>query len=114
MTGLPGTEALVENLGDKQNARLRFTIPAGMPGESGAADIDPTLSIEGKAADAKATGEALKKKVDLPKDQFGNPIIPPEGHILWSNGDGTYEWVSFEEKINAFINKLVSIGSQID
>ena len=114
LTGLPGTEALVENLGDKQNARLRFTIPAGMPGESGTADIDPTLSIEGKAADAKATGEALKKKVDLPKDQFGNPIIPPEGHILWSNGDGTYEWVSFEEKINAFINKLVTIGSQID
>ena len=114
LTGLPGTEALVENLGDKQNARLRFTIPAGMPGESGVADIDPTLSIEGKAADAKATGEALKKKVDLPKDQFGNPIIPPEGHILWSNGDGTYEWVSFEEKINAFINKLVTIGSQID
>ena len=114
LTGLPGTEALVENLGDKQNARLRFTIPAGMPGESGVADIDPTLSIEGKAADAKATGEALKKKVDLPKDQFGNPIIPPEGHILWSNGDGTYEWVSFEEKINAFINKLITIGSQID
>ena len=114
LTGLPGTEALVENLGDKQNARLRFTIPAGMPGESGVADIDPTLSIEGKAADAKATGEALKKKVDLPKDQFGNPIIPPEGYILWSNGDGTYEWVSFEEKINTFINKLVSIGSQID
>ena len=114
LTGLPGTEALVENLGDKQNARLRFTIPAGMPGESGVADIDPTLSIEGKAADAKATGEALKKKVDLPKDQFGNPIIPPEGYILWSNGDGTYEWVSFEEKINAFINKLVTIGSQID
>lgn len=114
LTGLPGTEALVENLGDKQNARLRFTIPAGMPGESGTADIDPTLSIEGKAADAKATGEALKKKVDLPKDQFGNPIIPPEGYILWSNGDGTYEWVSFEEKINTFINKLVSIGSQMD
>lgn len=114
LTGSPGSKALVENLGDKQNARLRFTIPAGMPGEGGAADIDPTLSIEGKAADAKATGEALKKKVDLPKDQFGNPIIPPEGHILWSNGDGTYEWVSFEEKINAFINKLVTIGSQID
>ena len=112
LTGLPGTEAVVENLGDKQNARLRFTIPAGMPGDE--IQLDKTLSIEGKGADAKAVGDALKNKVDLPLGVDGNPLIPAAGKVLMSNGDGTYSWVSLEYEINKFVNKMVTIGSQID
>lgn len=109
MTGAPGTEALVENLGDKQNARLRFTIPAGEPGDI--VNIDETLSIPGLAADAKATGDALRGKLDLPKDITGGIEIPEEDRVLASNGDGTYYWMSLEEKLNELLNKMISIGS---
>ena len=112
MTGAPGTEALVENLGDKQNARLRFTIPAGEPGDM--VNIDETLSIPGLAADAKATGDALKGKLDLPKDITGGIEIPEEDRVLASNGDGTYYWMSLEEKLNELLNKMISIGSTMD
>lgn len=112
MTGAPGTEALVENLGDKQNARLRFTIPAGEPGDM--VNIDETLSIPGLAADAKATGDALRGKLDLPKDITGGIEIPEEDRVLASNGDGTYYWMSLEEKLNELLNKMISIGSTMD
>lgn len=112
LTGQPGTEALVENLGDKQNARLRFTIPAGEPGDS--ANVDDTLSVPGMAADAKATGDALKGKFNLPRDEEGNILIGKDGQILESNGDGTYSWISLEERLNELLNKMISIGSQMD
>ena len=31
-----------------------------------------------------------------------------------SNGDGTCSWVSLEEEVNKLINKMISIGSQMD
>lgn len=93
-TGLPGSKALVENIGDKQNARLVFTIPQGPAGEDAVANLDKTFTKEGSAADAVATGEALKKKIDLPVDEEGNTIVPTKGQILYMGEDGLY-WEEF-------------------
>lgn len=93
-TGLPGSKALVENIGDKQNARLVFTLPQGPAGKDAVANLDKTFTKEGSAADAVATGEALKKKIDLPVDEEGNTIVPTEGQILCMGEDGLY-WEEF-------------------
>lgn len=44
ITGEPGTEAIVENVGTKQSAQLLFTIPRGADGEDGT--VDSSLPIE--------------------------------------------------------------------
>jgi|GEM_PF-1814818 len=115
VTGEPGTEAIVENLGDQHNARLKFTIPRGDKGDQGEVlDVDHTLSVEGAPACAGHVGKALDKKVNLPIDQDGQVIVPKKGQILYANGDGTYSWVSLESKINEMINKLINIGNQME
>jgi hypothetical protein len=115
VTGEPGTEAIVENLGDQNNARLKFTIPRGDKGDQGEVlDVDHTLSVEGAPACAGHVGKALDKKVNLPIGQDGQVIVPKKGQILYANGDGTYSWVSLESKINEMINKLINIGNQME
>jgi len=44
ITGLPGTKAKVENLGDTTNALLRFTIPQGPQGESTTISIGTVIT----------------------------------------------------------------------
>lgn len=107
-TGAPGTKALVENIGDKQNARLVFTLPQGPKGEDGnPLTLDKKLTDYGSAADAGAVGAALSKKIDLPKDSNGNVIVPKAGQVLAANEDGALYWANFDTLFNEAIRKAV-------
>ena len=108
ITGEPGSEAQVVNIGDKQNARLVFTIPQGPKGE--VADLDKTLSIEGLAADAKAVGDALANKVSIPVGEDGTVSKGEAGEVLMSNGDGTYRWVDLDSAINDWVVRAIDRG----
>ena len=108
VTGPPGSEASVTNIGDKQNARLVFTIPQGPQGD--AANLDKTLTQENMGAEAKAVGDALNKKMNLPVNENGELQMGEEGEILYSNGDGTFSWVNLEEAINTWVEKAIERG----
>ena len=58
-TGLPGTDVTIKQSGTAENDFLDFTIPRGTPGTI--ENLDDTLSIEGRAADAKKTGEEISQ-----------------------------------------------------
>ena len=108
VTGPPGSEADVVNIGDKQNARLVFTVPQGPQGEQ--EELDKTLTIEGKAADAKAVGDALRKKMDLPTNEDGTISVGEKGDIPVSNGDGTISWVNLDDAINDWVERAIDRG----
>ena len=108
VTGPPGSEADVVNIGDKQNARLVFTVPQGPQGEQ--EELDKTLTIEGMAADAKAVGDALRKKMDLPINEDGTISVGEKGDIPVSNGDGTISWVNLDDAINDWVERAIDRG----
>lgn len=108
VTGPPGSEASVINIGDKQNARLVFTIPQGPAGDAG--EIDETLTQEGKAADAKAVGDALKDKMNFPVNEDGEISFGEKGEIPMSNGDGTISWINLDEAINDWVERAIERG----
>ena len=108
VTGPPGSEASVINIGDKQNARLVFTVPQGPAGDAG--EIDETLTQEGKAADAKAVGDALKDKMNFPVNEDGEISFGEKGEIPMSNGDGTISWINLDEAINDWVERAIERG----
>ena len=108
VTGPPGSEASVINIGDKQNARLVFTIPQGPAGDAG--EIDETLTQEGKAADAKTVGDALKDKMNFPVNEDGEISFGEKGEIPMSNGDGTISWINLDEAINDWVERAIERG----
>lgn len=76
-------------------------LPAGMietvvyTGESAPSqtiEIDTTLTTAGAAADAKATGDALSKKITM-------PVGGAEGQILVKTSNGDMEWANQPETI---------------
>lgn len=108
VTGPPGSEASVVNIGDKQNARFVFTIPQGPKGDAGL--IDKTLSIEDMSADAKAVGDALDKKMNMPVNENGDISFGKEGEVPISNGDGTISWINLNEIINDWVERAIDRG----
>lgn len=66
------------------------------------APVDATLSVSGKAADAKATGDrlnALDSEVDALTESDAAKVVKPAtdgtaGQILQTNGDGTTSWIN--------------------
>lgn len=105
VTGLPGSEATIVNIGDKQNARWIITIPKGDPGDA-VPNIDRTLTIPGSAADAETVGDILKYKLDKPiKD--GDIYNGNEGDVLVSDGNGGTFWINFHELFEKEIVRLV-------
>ena len=62
--------------------------------EAEAIEIDKTLSIEGAVAEAKAVGNAINNRVNVPLDTNGDIVNGAAGQVLVTNGDGTTSWVS--------------------
>ena len=85
-----------------------FTIPQGPAGDAG--EIDETLTQEGKAADAKAVGDALKDKMNFPVNEDGEISFGEKGEIPMSNGDGTISWINLDEAINDWVERAIERG----
>lgn len=66
--------------------------------------LDTTLTKEGCSAEAKAVGNALKKKVNLPT---GN-AQGENGQLLRTNGDGSTEWTTFGTPSNEQVGTAVN------
>lgn len=68
VTGLPGSSAKVENLGDSSNAKFKFTIPRGIPGTNATIEIGEVTS----GTEASVTNVGTKENAIL-------DIVLPEG-----------------------------------
>ena len=100
--GLEATEEIEEQNIDaieqilRSIVELENKVDGGGSGGSSIA-IDETLTKSGQAADAKATGDAIRslseEKVSLPKDVDGNVINGTSGWYAVSDGAGGITWV---------------------
>ena len=100
--GLEATEEIEEQNIDAIEQILRSIVELENKVDGGGSGgssitIDETLTEQGKAADAKATGDAIRslseEKVSLPKDVDGNVITGTAGWYAVSDGAGGIAWV---------------------
>lgn len=101
-----GVPADAKSVGDAMNAKLAKPTTDGTSGQvlmtngqggvtwgtvqggGGSVDIDATLTEQGKAADAKAVGDALVTKIAKPNTDGTN------GQVLTTDGNGGISWGS--------------------
>lgn len=69
--------------------------------------IDSSLTVAGAAADAQATGEALRFKANMPVEN-NEPVDGTDGQVLATNGDGTTRWVDFAEPTPEEITEAIN------
>lgn len=79
-TGLPVVSITVQ---ETEPPLVTFGVSASQTVQ---APVDPTLTISGKAADAKATGDEIRS--------IKPAVDGTAGQLLRTNGDGTTQWVS--------------------
>lgn len=80
ITGAPGTEALVENIGTASDLLLRFTIPRGEKGEVGSVD-----SVNSQ------TGDVTLQAEDIPSSA-------PDGEAAWTDTQAYLDGLNAREK----------------
>lgn len=80
VTGAPGTEALVENIGTASDLLLRFTIPRGEKGEVGSVD-----SVNSQ------TGDVTLQAEDIPSSA-------PDGEAAWTDTQAYLDGLNAREK----------------
>ena len=88
VTGLPGSDAEVENTGTSSDAKFKFTIPRGDKGEPGVDGTNPTVAVDstvtglpGTNASVVNTGtsQAAKFKFTIPRGDVGPQGPPGDG-----------------------------------
>ena len=100
-TGLPGTDAMVKNVGDSTDAKLEFTIPQGMPGENATIEIGEVTS--GSTPSVTNVGTDTHAILDIvvpegPKGQAGTAATVEVGEV--KEGD-SFNVVNTGSKTNA-------------
>lgn len=105
ITGAPGTNASVENLGTETNAVLQFTIPQGQPG-SGASPSSTALNAQNQDQEL-ITVVLGGTAIDLPIINYNNGLIPIGTDTFQVNVPGTYY---FEYTVSTTVGLLMRAG----
>ena len=89
MTGEPGTEAIITNVGTGSAAVFNFTIPRGQKGEAGADGKDGKDGTSVNINGSYESEEALKEAV--PVGAIGDAYIVSTNLYVWDNTNETWK-----------------------